>query len=823
MKKIYFPLIIIFIIIIIIILICYNFKDSYAISSGTTMKEIDNSIVSFDNVIYTTEQIKSDMDKLCSIEPNYCRIDEVGKSVLGRPIYAIVVGNTNLSKDSSKKLLVIGNMHARELQSAQVIMRQAEFYIKNIKKYYNGQRLSDIFSDSAIYFIPTTNPDGNEIAFAGVNYQYYDINSNDWVGQGLINNNEVVDSGLFAYSNNLTVSEKNKIVYNIKNALIDKLTFHFYPGSDYDTPKIATDIKYAVNEKDADGYSYNKNFTFYNYKDADNNYKVVNYLSYTDKLPDRIKEYNSSITIDDINEKLFKNYTLEKRYQFSPNYFYKDYDLQIWKANVNGIDLHYNWYEKGVNYDDVIGLISKHNSNLYASSLVSGSNDRILSNFSSEAFVGENGIVDENKYLNDYIEKNGLYEYAITYHGRATTIVGNYVSSWQSDNFSSKVEERKGAVSSFVKDLALQTKYKLTELNSDGILKESNPMGFVGWYEQKFKGIALNIELGWATWDKTQIVKDSYPLLNEDGTQFVIQNNGWNGDACPIDNSQLSYIFDAQKYTPLYIIQKYANSNYINRIYTSSDSEYDENINIDWSKSKISDVIESNYIPVTSISLSNNNLDLNVSDTFNLNFTISPSDATIKDVIWKSNDSSIAFVNQDGLVTAISKGSTLITVTSEDGSYVSSVKVSVKDIDLPVTFKISSDSLVVDEDNKILKIVKVGNLASDVIEQIETNGTILGITSGNNFINSSDIVKTGDVLNVSFNDNKYLYNLSVLGDVTDSGNISLGDVAKLYKAIKQDLLNKAQKASGDVNFNGEIDVGDVAKLYRYIKGRINEL
>lgn len=75
-------------------------------------------------------------------------------------------------------------------------------------------------------------------------------------------------------------------------------------------------------------------------------------------------------------------------------------------------------------------------------------------------------------------------------------------------------------------------------------------------------------------------------------------------------------------------------------------------------------------VPVTGISLDVSETSMRVGQTLTLTSRVSPSDASIKDVIWESSDKTVAYVSQSGIVTAKSGGKVTITVKSKDNSSV---------------------------------------------------------------------------------------------------------------------------------------------------------
>lgn len=57
--------------------------------------------------------------------------------------------------------------------------------------------------------------------------------------------------------------------------------------------------------------------------------------------------------------------------------------------------------------------------------------------------------------------------------------------------------------------------------------------------------------------------------------------------------------------------------------------------------------------------------------------TVTPDDATNKNVSYKSDDNNIATVTQDGEISAVGEGSTIVRVTTEDGQFRAGCKVHV--------------------------------------------------------------------------------------------------------------------------------------------------
>lgn len=82
-------------------------------------------------------------------------------------------------------------------------------------------------------------------------------------------------------------------------------------------------------------------------------------------------------------------------------------------------------------------------------------------------------------------------------------------------------------------------------------------------------------------------------------------------------------------------------------------------------------------IPVSSVAVSPTSASLYAGNTQQLTASISPANATNKNVTWSSSNTAIATVNASGLVTAVSAGTANITATTQDGNKTASAAITV--------------------------------------------------------------------------------------------------------------------------------------------------
>jgi len=168
------------------------------------------------------------------------------------------------------------------------------------------------------------------------------------------------------------------------------------------------------------------------------------------------------------------------------------------------------------------------------------------------------------------------------------------------------------------------------------------------------------------------------------------------------------------------------------------------------------EVTDPQPVAVESVSISSVSATLTEGETIILSATVLPEDAANKNVTWHSDDILIASVSDNGKVTAIKKGSTKITVTTEDGEKSASCQITVNEKIIPVkSVSIDKATVTLEEDETITLIAtvlpenasdKTVNWTSDdsSIASVDANGKVTAIKKGLTRINatSSDGKKT---------------------------------------------------------------------------------
>ena len=126
------------------------------------------------------------------------------------------------------------------------------------------------------------------------------------------------------------------------------------------------------------------------------------------------------------------------------------------------------------------------------------------------------------------------------------------------------------------------------------------------------------------------------------------------------------------------------------------------------------------FVKVTKITIDKTGLTLKQRETYDLNVTIEPGNATHKELVYKSLDTKIATVDENGKITALRPGTVTIRVLSTDGVYADCV--------LTVEADESLSDFLIDERGYITGYV--GELTDLVIPASVENRAVVGIAAG---------------------------------------------------------------------------------------------
>ena len=124
----------------------------------------------------------------------------------------------------------------------------------------------------------------------------------------------------------------------------------------------------------------------------------------------------------------------------------------------------------------------------------------------------------------------------------------------------------------------------------------------------------------------------------------------------------------------------------------------------------------------------------------------------------------------------------------------------------------------------LIQIIKNISTVGELRREIETSGSINIYDKDGNTLEDSESLTTGSKVKIELSNDIYEYIVVIIGDVTGSGNVFIGDISKLYRYYKDLLeMEECYIIAGDVTYDGVIEINDIAKLYQYFKGVINSL
>jgi uncharacterized protein YjdB len=135
-------------------------------------------------------------------------------------------------------------------------------------------------------------------------------------------------------------------------------------------------------------------------------------------------------------------------------------------------------------------------------------------------------------------------------------------------------------------------------------------------------------------------------------------------------------------------------------------------------------------VAVTGVSLNKDALELNIGTSETLSANISPANATNQNITWSSSDASVATVSESGLVSGITAGEAVITVTTEDGSFSAICAVSVTAVAVTgVTLNKSSTSITIGAFETLTATIAPFNATNRNVSWSSSNSSVASVSS----------------------------------------------------------------------------------------------
>ena len=227
-------------------------------------------------------------------------------------------------------------------------------------------------------------------------------------------------------------------------------------------------------------------------------------------------------------------------------------------------------------------------------------------------------------------------------------------------------------------------------------------------------------------------------------------------------------------------------------------------------------------VSITDIELKDKNVTLIKGDSYQIVPTAVPENSS-DNFVYRSEDEQVASVDENGLVKANSVGSVIIKVTTPDNPL----------IEKEMQVNVLHDEIVSDEygvrDNE-QKIV-IGAEIETTIREFKLNllndsRTINIYDLDGNIVEDDEIVKTGLIIKLEYNDKTYdEATMVVRGDVDGDGYVNVTDyITVLNHALEvDDIVDYAKFAAADVEEDEMINVTDYIKIMDYSLENLDSL
>lgn len=226
------------------------------------------------------------------------------------------------------------------------------------------------------------------------------------------------------------------------------------------------------------------------------------------------------------------------------------------------------------------------------------------------------------------------------------------------------------------------------------------------------------------------------------------------------------------------------------------------------------------YSKVTGITLDQNEIYMQIGDTFKINGNIEPDDANEKTIVFHSTNTEVATIQEDGIIIAHQQGeTTMIASSKEDANIKAECTVFV--VRKLEDYEIHFDSSLTLNSLEISGIDYNKNTVADIKHLITTDLEIEIINNKNEILQETDLIGTGSKIRVK-EDGKILreYKIILYGDANGDGKINSVDLLVIQRHILEiEPLKEIYRKASNINKNGKKPTSvDLLLIQRHILG-----
>ena len=231
------------------------------------------------------------------------------------------------------------------------------------------------------------------------------------------------------------------------------------------------------------------------------------------------------------------------------------------------------------------------------------------------------------------------------------------------------------------------------------------------------------------------------------------------------------------------------------------------------------------YSKVTGIAINVENITLQEGEQYQILSNVEPDDANNKKIRYISENTDIATVDENGLITAIKTGNTNIKVCADEDENISQSisvnvieKISEEDLSFSTNIKVDGNEITgIEEENQTVEKLLENIMTSEkyVVKIVDKEGKAL---------EDGELVGTGAKVQIFTNtDTQNMvaeYSIIIYGDVDGNGKINSVDLLKLQRHILEiEELDFLSQKAGNINKNGKKPTSvDLLLIQRHILG-----